>query len=251
MNQVACWLSRSPGTFAAGLTGAAWFALSAVPQPASADTIVAFDLVSGSVLAGNSTNPPSAFCAPSSLCPSSPTYGLAVSEPLSGTVTLDLTTDTMSFDLTLTQNATFGGLTVDSGSSFIATNDSVTVKKSGTTYSVSPGTTTDTVLANLLLSSGFTETQSSPSMPGIECSATAASGSCSLTIGTPTSSGANSLLINGGGNSYNGVLSVSANLSAVPLPASVWLMLGGLGALLFMAFARIETAGFGRTPCAA
>jgi hypothetical protein len=218
------------------IAAATCLALSAVPRPASADTILTFDLISGSVLAGNPTTPPSAFCATGSLCPGSPAYGLAASEPLSGTVSFDLTKDTMSFDLTLAQNAAFGALTVDAGSTFVATSQGVTVgsttKGGVTTYTFAPGST-DTVVTNLLLSAGFTATQNTPSMPGIECSATTRSGSCSLTIGTPTDSGSGSLLINSGGTSYNGVLSVSANMTPVPLPASVWLVLGGLGTMLF------------------
>jgi hypothetical protein len=240
MNQIALSLHGLPKNAAAALAGAVCLAMSGLSAPAAADTILAFDLTPGSVLAGNASTPPSAFCATSSLCPGSPTYGLAVSEPLTGTVSFDLTDDTLSFDLTLTQNAAFGSLTLGAGSTFVATAQDVTVasttKKGVTTYTFSPGATTDTVVANLLLPSGVTETANVPSMPGIECTATTASGSCSLTIGTPTSgTGTQSLVINDGGSSYNGVMSVSGNMAPVPLPAGVWLMLGGLGAILLTA----------------
>lgn len=248
MSRIAFLLARTRSSSITAIAAAACAALSAAPRPASADTVLSYDLNTGSVLAGNATTPPSAFCLTGSLCPGSPTYGLGTSEPLSGTVSFDLTTDTMTFDLTLTQNASFGGLTVDSGSTLVATNQAITVGSSTngkgvTTYSFSPGTS-DTVVATLLLSSGFTETQNSPTMPGIECSAASnsTSGSCSLTIGAPTGSGSTSLLINGGGTAYNGVLSVSANLTEVPLPGSVWLMLGALGGLLYVVSRRRETS---------
>jgi hypothetical protein len=239
MSRVAFSPVRSRTVLVAATAVAVCAALSAAPRTASADTILTYDLTSGSVLAGNATTPPSAFCLTGNLCPGTPAYGLATSEPLSGTVSFDLTKDTMSFDLTLSSAATFGsGPTVGSGSTLVATNQAITVGtstngKGVTTYTFSPGTAGDTVVANLLLS-GFTETQSSTSMPAIECSASSGStsGSCSLTMGVSTGSGSNALLINGGGTTYNGVLSVSANMTEVPLPGTAWLMLGAIGALL-------------------
>jgi hypothetical protein len=208
------------------------------PRTAAADTILSFDLTSGSVLAGNPAVPVSAFCVTSSNCPGvSPPFSLSSSEPLSGTVSFDLTTGAMSFDLTLTQNAVFGGLTVDAGSTLVMNPQLVTfgttVKNGVTTYNFSPGSFAETVTANLILPSGFTETAGTPTMPGIQCSATTATGSCSLLIGTPLT-GLGALTIAQGGTSYNGVLSVGTNLTPVPLPPSVWLMLGGLGCLGLM-----------------
>jgi hypothetical protein len=224
---------RSAG-LSPGVLGAVALACLAafLPRFATADTVLTFNLGSGSVLAGSAANPPSAFCAETSLCPSTPTFGLATSEPLSGTVSFDVTNDTMSFDLTLTQNATFGSLTVDSGSTFVATSASVDVSTSGhgasTTYIFSPGATASTVATNLLLSSGFTETAAQPTMPGIECTGSQTGGSCSLLIGTALP-GSGALQIAQGGTTYDGVLSISANLTPVPLPPSVALLLGGLG----------------------
>lgn len=212
------------------------------PTSAAADTILSFNLGSGSVLAGNATTPPTAFCGTTSACPGTPTYGLASNDPLSGTVSFDTTTDTMSFDLTLTQNATLGAIVLDAGSAFVGSAISVavssTTSKSGvTTYSFAPGTTESAITASLVPGSSFTVTENTPLIPAIECSATSSSGSCSLTIGTALG-GADSLEITQSGSTYNGVMSISANLSAVPLPASSLLFLGGLASLLAAARRR-------------
>jgi hypothetical protein len=74
-------------------------------------------------------------------------------------------------------------------------------------------------------------------MPGIECSATTALGSCTLAIGTALP-GSGALSIAQGATPYNGDLSISANLTPVPLPPSFWLMLGGLGCLGLMSRGR-------------
>jgi len=214
----------------------------AIPSLAAADTIETFNLGSGSVLAGNATTPPSAFCALASNCPSSPTYGLSASDPLIGSISFDVTTDKMTFDLVLTQNASFGSLTVGAGSSFVATavnpvSVEVGSSTSGarTTYTIvaNPSAApTPTVQANLTLPSGVTETQNLPSIPGIECSAVTkggipTSGSCSLTLGTALS-GPGALQIAQGGTTYDGVMSISANLVPVPLPPTGMLLIGGL-----------------------
>lgn len=220
------------------------------PTTAAADTVLNFSLGSGSVLAGNATTPPTAFCATSSGCPGTPTYGLSSNDPLTGTVSFDLTTDTMSFNLTLSQNATLGPIVLDAGSSFVGTSvwvdySSTTSKKGVTTYDFSPGTgtqppgTTTSVTANLIPGSSFTVNDNQPAIPGIECSATSSgSGSCSLTIGTSLP-GANSLEVTTGGTGYNGVMSISANLvTPVPLPASGLLLVVGLTPLLAAAKRR-------------
>jgi hypothetical protein len=249
MQDIARWHGR-PERGARGLIGAVALASLAalLPRFAAADTVLTYDLAAGSVLAGGGTLPPSAFCAETSNCPSAPAFALSASEPLTGTVSFDVTNDTMTFDLTLTQNATFGSLTVASGSTFVATAAnpvSVQVLKSGSgagaSYSFSPATTPSTVAANLSLSSGFTETAGQPTIPGIECTASQTGGNCSLLIGTGiASSGA--LQIAQGGTAYNGVMSISANLTPVPLPSSVILMLGGLGVCLLAVRGRMVPA---------
>jgi hypothetical protein len=225
------------------MTAAAFLCCSAaIPNLAAADTVETFNLSSGSVLAGNATTPPSAFCALARNCPTSPTYGLSASDPLSGSISFDVTTNTLTFDLVLTQNATFGSLTVGAGSSFVATavnpvSVEVGSSTSGarTTYTIvaNPSAApTPTVQANLILPAGVSETQNLPSIPGIACSVVTkgglpTSGSCSLTLGTALS-GPDALQIAQGGTTYGGVMSISANLVPVPLPPSAIFLVGGL-----------------------
>jgi hypothetical protein len=93
----------------------------AIPSAAFADTVLTYNLNSSSDLAGSGASP-SAFCTAGTNCPgTSPAFELTQNAPLSGTISIDVTNSTMSFDLTLTQNASFGnGLTLNAGSSFVA-----------------------------------------------------------------------------------------------------------------------------------
>jgi hypothetical protein len=214
----------------------------AIPQAASADTILTFSLNSSSDLAGSTTGTPTAFCTVGSTCPGgTPAHPLTVNVPLSGTISVDTTNSTMTFDLTLTQNASFGGgLTVDSGSSFVASATSpISVLISSST---TKGVTTDTILAGatstalgaLSLSSGFTQTENQGIVSGLDCSITVGkSGTCGLLIGTPVS-GTEAVQITNGTTAYDGVMSINANLTPVPLPPSLWLMAAGAGGLLLM-----------------
>jgi hypothetical protein len=218
---------------------------SALAPAAMADTILNFQLGTGATLSGNATTPPTAFCVTTSNCPGSPSYGLALSEPVTGTVSFDLgtgSTGTMSFDLTLAQNATLGSVVIDAGSTIIGSgvnvNYSSSTSKGVTTYTITPGSPAATVAVNLLPGgSSFTETASQPIIPGIVCSASSANGACTFTIGTPQGA-AQSLLINVGGTTYNGVLGLSAPLVPVPLPAGAFLLLGGLAPVMLRARRR-------------
>jgi hypothetical protein len=217
----------------------------ALQSPAVADTILAYDLVaSSSELEGSTaTPPPTAFCAATSNCPGTPTFALTTNDLLSGTLSFDLgsgSTGTMSFDLTLTQNATLGGVVINAGSTIVGNDVSVqyssTTKKGVTTYTIAPGTSSS-VLVDLIPGSAYSVTADAPLIPGIECTATASSGSCIFTIGT-SQAAANSLEIIDGGSLYNGVLGVTTTLAPVPLPAGGLLLLSGLGPLLLKAKRR-------------
>jgi hypothetical protein len=211
-----------------------------IPGAVFADTILTYDLNSSSDLAG-SGNTPSAFCTLGAACPGgSPAFALTQNVPLSGTISIDVTNSTMSFDLTLTQNASFGnGLTLDAGSSFVASTASpVSV---GISSSTKKGVTTDTVLSGststalgtFLLSSGFTQTQGQGIVSSLDCSViVVGAGTCGFVIGTPVS-GTDALQISNGTTPYDGVMSISANMTPVPLPSSIWLMLAAAGGLLF------------------
>jgi len=214
--------------------------MGAVPGAAFADTILTFNLNSSSDLAGSTSGTPTAFCTVGSTCPGgSPGFPLTANVPLTGTISVDTTNSTMTFDLTLAQNASFGGgLTLDKGSSFISTTSSpVSVLISSSTKK---GVTTDTILAGststalgtLLLSSGFTQTENQGIVSGLSCSITVGSGgNCGFLIGTPVS-GTDALQVSNG-TAYDGVMSINALLTPVPLPPSLWLMAGASG-LIFM-----------------
>jgi len=224
---------------------AAALAVTAVPGAANADTVYTYELVPNSIVAGSATGSPSAFCAVGNACPSTPAFSLGANVPLTGSISVDATTSTMTFDLTLAQNAAFGSLTVLQGSTFIAPASSpigvsITTKTSQgvTTATVLPGSTASVISANLLLGAGFTQTEGQPILSGLDCSViVGGSGSCAFLLGTPVN-GANALQVASSGADYNGVLSISANLVPVPLPPSLWLMLAGLGWLYF--YARVS-----------
>src|SRR5271156_747585 len=101
---------------------------SAFPGAAFADTIYTFNLTSSSEVAGNpaASPPPSAFCLTTASCPSTPTYTLGADVGLTGTVSIDTTSSTMSYDLTMA-SASFGTLSLAGGSTFIASGVSADV----------------------------------------------------------------------------------------------------------------------------
>jgi len=209
-----------------------------VPGAALADTILTYGLTSSSDLAGSTaSSPPTAFCIAGASCPGvSPSYSLAVNEPLTGTISIDTTNSTMTFDLTLAGNAAFGGgLTLNQNSTFDTTAPiSVSITSNKGVDTILPGSGTATALGTLLLTSGFNQTEGQAIISGLDCSITAGTGgSCGFVLGTPVS-GTNALQISDGTNLYNGVMSISANLTPVPLPPSLWLLAGGTGCLLLM-----------------
>jgi hypothetical protein len=218
------------------------------PGMVRADTVYTFNLASTSDLAGAASGSPSGFCAPGATCPSNATYALGANVPVTGTISIDTTTSQMTFDLVLGQNATFsstssGSLTLDSGSSFVAGSSapigvsvSSSTKKGVTTDTVLPGTGTYTALSSLVLPTGVTQTENQPIVSGLDCSfIVGSSGSCAFVLGSPDTGASNILQVNNG-SPYNGVLSFNLNMTPVPLPASVWLLLGSLGG--FIAFRR-------------
>jgi len=224
--------------FTLGAVAATW------SGPVRADTVYSFNLTSSSDLAGASSGSPSGFCAPGAACPTSATYALGANVPITGTISIDATTSQMTFDLVLGQNATFnspssGSLTVDAGSSFVASSGAPvgvsiysTTKKGVTTETVLPGTATYTALSTLVLPAGVTETANQPILSGLDCSFVAgSSGTCGFVLGAPDTGAANILQVNNGGT-YDGILSFNLSMTPVPLPGSLWLMAGSLGGLV-------------------
>jgi hypothetical protein len=134
-----------------------------------------------------------------------------------------------------------GSTLVAAASAPVSVSVSSSTKNGVTTDTVLPGSTS-AVTANLVLPSGFTQTADQPFISGIDCSITVGGGgSCGFVLGTPAV-GVNSLQITDGTSSYNGVLSVNANLAPVPLPAALPLMLSGFGLLCAAARRRPRAA---------
>jgi hypothetical protein len=84
----------------------------------------------------------------------------------------------------------------------------------------------------LMLPAGVTQTANDPILSGFDCSFVVggSSGSCAFVLGTPDT-GTYLLQVNNG-NTFDGVLSFNLNMAPLPLPASLWLMMGGLGGLV-------------------
>jgi hypothetical protein len=221
------------------------------PAAVRADTIVSFDLNGSSDLAGSPTGSPTAFCVVGNACPSDPAFALGANVPISGSVSFDLTTQTMTFSLTLDQSATFGSLTLPAGSTLsasgaapVSVSVSSSTKKGVTTDTILSGSATSIVSTNLVLPTGFSQTANQPIISGIDCLVTAsAGGSCGFVLGTPVS-GPSALQISNGSGSYDGVFSVSATLVPVPLPAALPLLISALGLLAATAGRRFTPDAF-------
>ncbi|MGO9933012.1 MAG: VPLPA-CTERM sorting domain-containing protein [Steroidobacteraceae bacterium] len=218
------------------------------PGTSRADTVVTLGTGAGSDLAtgtpGSATT--SAFCLlPNTSCPNTATttLNLGASDPVSGTFSYDSTNNTLSFKLTLAANASFAssGSSVNllAGTSFSASDIAMTATTKGKTVSLAEtgyeygSTTPATVAVNLMTPAGVSVIADQPLLSGLTCSITSGtSGECGFLLNGST--GANSLQIGSGGYQYNAAFDFNANLTAVPLPPSVWLMMGGLGCLLTM-----------------
>jgi hypothetical protein len=157
------------------------------------------------------------------------------------------TTGTMSFMITLAANATFGSgtslQTMDKGSTFTATGINVSFSQTGSGMNLSDniaeiGQATGT--ASISFASGLSVIAEMPTITNLNCSYTAKGGLCGVNLGgssTPVSTG-----LQFGGTAanpqYNGYLGFDAQVTPVPLPASVWLLLGGLGCFGLMSRRR-------------
>jgi hypothetical protein len=207
--------------------------VAALPGVASADTVYEFNLGAGSIIAAGSPSA-SAFCTVGSACPgTAPADPLSANDPLTGTITYDATTGTVSYDLSLTANANFGSIVIDQSSQLIASGLAVsaTTQKSGSITLLETGSGAGNESDVLSFNSGTTLVQDAPIISGLQCSISSGfkSGSCGFLL-SPTSTAA--LAVSNGGTTYDGALSVNVQgLTPVPLPASLWLLLSGFGAL--------------------
>jgi len=165
-------------------------------------------------------------CLASGLCPTVlPSFSFLSAGAVSGSFVYDPTLQTVNFNLTSTAPASFGGIQILAGSSFGGTvsvtqavfNSGIKVTETGVGF----GT------ASMNYSSGTTSLLSTPIISALTCSIGTGSDQCGLTLG-PTN-----LQLTNGGTNYAAQYTFNMNVvpAPVPLPASAWLLLSGLGGL--------------------
>lgn len=164
-------------------------------------------------------------------CPTDPTLTLSGTATASGNFTINTSTDVASFSLTLTKNASFGGETLMAGSTVFAsgvpvTASALTATEEQYTQSGSPLQGT----ASLSFNPTLATIQGTPSISALSCTTGTKTDICAVSLG------AGGLEVGPDGNKidYNGFLTFSVDTVPVPLPASGWLLLIGVGACLML-----------------
>ncbi len=146
------------------------------------------------------------------------------SNPVSGSFVYDSVNNQLSFSLTLTGPVTFSGPagteTLQAGSVFSGSHLAVSAPNGSGGVVQGSGTGAATLYTSL---SGQPIQDAAASITIVSCT-TVGAGQCGVNFG-PGGLGVAAV----GGSSYDGALTFNVNVSPVPLPASVWLMLGGLG----------------------
>jgi hypothetical protein len=173
-----------------------------------------------------------AVCSTSSgqTCPTDPTFAMTGSYPVSGTFTINTSSDTASFSLTLTQNATFGSETLAEGSTF--SGSGINISDNGSSVSQVGGAVNGT--ANFLFS-GLSTLEGTPAISAFNCTLGERVNSCGLSLGPN-----GTLLEDSSSNQYDSFLTFNVN-TTVPLPAALWSLLGGSALLLLVL--RPQTPG--------
>jgi hypothetical protein len=204
----------------------------AASRPSQASTLI--DVVPG---AGSVLDQGALCLTSSALCPGNAT-DLGLSAPyatVSGSFVYtptSATSGTMSFTLTLTSNAAFGSQSLLAGSTFTASNIDVSESVSGKTESMSQVAQTGGAIvsnAGMSFASGLPVLEHTPAVTDLNCQFTSKGGLCGVSLGGSLSSGLQFGPDPGnGGADYNGFFTFDTTVTPVPLPASFWLMLGGL-----------------------
>ncbi|HTY92655.1 MAG TPA: hypothetical protein VMC02_02130 [Steroidobacteraceae bacterium] len=171
-------------------------------------------------------------------CPATPVFGdtqlpLSGTDPVTGSFTYDAADNLLSFSLTLSQDVTFTDGThsevLQAGSIFSASNLTVSVPTPGDPAGTVTGSG-GTASASLLINSAVIPGNGSVLVQSISCT-TLGSGQCGVQLGG-TGGGLNVGSV--AGTPYVGDLVINVNVSPVPLPAGLPLLLSGLGAIAGM-----------------
>jgi hypothetical protein len=169
-----------------------------------------------------------ALCVTGTLCPgTSPAFTLNSPAIVSGSFDYNPLTNMADFTLTLLSNASFGSETLLKGSVFSAASVPVTLVSlgGGATEITQSGAATGFASANF--SPGLATILNAPSISGLTCSFGTGSDQCGVSLGAAgLEVGPDSKNLD-----YNAFLTFNVNVTPVPLPAAVWLMLSGLGYL--------------------
>jgi hypothetical protein len=159
-------------------------------------------------------------------CPSDPSFILTGSAGVSGFFSYNSVSQSASFALTLTQNATMGSETLLTGSTVSGSGISVEVTSLG--HGEQEITQIGAPLdgnANLAFSPGLAMIQGTPAISGLSCTFGATVDTCGVDVGP----GGLTVGPDAHGSDYNAYLVFNVNAIPVPLPAAALLMLSALG----------------------
>ena len=233
MKSIVCVSTLVLCTAALAQTSRASQVIAVVPGPGSTLDVGALCLTSSALCNGPGTNA-------TDLDLASPFPGITGDFIYTPTTA---TTGTISFTLTLTSNATFGSQVMLAGSTFTGGSINVSFSQSGSGKNLTDSINEigqATGSASVSFASGLPVIENTPTISNLSCSFTASGGLCGVDLGgsnaTPSGLQFGPDPSNSGAD-YNGFLGFDANVEPVPLPPSLWLMLGGLG-LIFATRAR-------------
>jgi hypothetical protein len=203
--------------------------LALAPQASSASTVT---VTGGGLDAGG-------LCAIGAICPSNPIDGYAYSSggAVSGSLDYNSSTDLADFTFTLGANTYFGGEELMAGSTFSATGISITVT-SGThgteTISLATPSVDGSTTGVNFVSPALGVTENNPLLSALTCSLTATGGQCGVSLGSVNGAANSLLLVDGSNNAYNAYLTFNVDVTPVPIPPGLPLLLSVVAALGLM-----------------
>ncbi len=201
-------------------TGALALLLGALSLPHGASAATVLGVVGGPGLDQGQ------LCTTGLLCPGNPAFQWQSGGAVSGSITYDSLAGKADFAFTLTQDASFGGETLLAGSTFSASNIAVNLSALGSGQMITQTGAPISGTANLLFNPGLAMTQGTPAISGFSCTLGFGTDVCGVSLGST------GLVVgpDAGGKSYSSFLTFNVNVTPVPLPAALPLLLSGLGA---------------------